>query len=209
MRFNLFNWFGKTIGKEEMIDKKPRIKCALVIGHKKTSPGAYNKHYEKHEFCFNENLSKKIEEELYTSDKSLDVFRVYRRTYSSLPKDINELNPDFIISLHCNAFNRVASGSEVLFYHRSHTGKKYAKILQDKFIKFLELNDRGIVGKTSEDRGGYLLKNTNAPCIIAEPFFIDNDEDYKKVGITNYIKLIKAYCEAISEIHNLIKQVKS
>ncbi|UCG13233.1 MAG: N-acetylmuramoyl-L-alanine amidase [Deltaproteobacteria bacterium] len=43
--------------------------------------------------------------------------------------------------------------------------------------------DFGSARKTeNKARGGYLLRYTNAPCVIAEPFFIDNDEDLAKAN---------------------------
>jgi len=93
-----------------------------------------------------------------------------------------------------------------LYYHKSKISKQFADILQQKFVKFLELTDRGSRGKTSEDRGGYLLKKTQAPCIIAEPFFIDNDNDYKKIGLIGINKLIESYRSAISDMASVIKR---
>lgn len=170
-------------------------KCALVIGHKKSSPGASNKNSGITEFEFNDALAIDIEKEI----DSVEVQRIYRRTYSTLPEDINELKPDFIISLHCNAFDESASGTEVLYYHRSSKGKLMAEALNANLIDALKLKDRGIRPKSSEDRGGYLLKKTNAPCIIAEPFFIDNDYDLK-TALKNRDALIKAYATAIETI---------
>lgn len=148
-------------------------KCALVIGHKKSSPGASNKNSGLTEFTFNEALAMEIESEV----SGVKAQRVYRRTYSSLPDDINELNPDFIVSLHCNAFISTETGAEVLYYHHSTKGKLIADILNTHLIKALGLKDRGIKPKTSEDRGGFFIKKTYASCVIAEPFFIDNDSD--------------------------------
>lgn len=170
-------------------------KCALVIGHKKTSPGASNKATGLTEFVFNDALAIDIEKEV----TGVEVQRVYRRTYDSLPNDINELNPDFIVSLHCNAFDGSATGTEVLYYHRSIKGKLMAQILDDHLVNALELKSRGIKPKTAEDRGGPLLKGTKAPCVIAEPFFIDNDSDLK-VATDNRKKLVKAYVEGIQAI---------
>lgn len=169
--------------------------CALVIGHKKNSPGAVNAVEGVSEFVFNEALAKRIESRV----SGVDVQRVYRRTYSTLPNDINEFRPDFIISLHCNAFNRSATGTEVLYYHRSKTGKAIAEILQSKLISALGLADRGIKAKSTEDRGGFLLKQTDAPCLIAEPFFIDNNEDLS-CAQRNIDSLVDAYVTAIEEI---------
>ena len=169
--------------------------CALVIGHKKSSPGAKNLDSGLYEFDFNRQLSGLIEEKV----QKADIQTVYRRTYETLPGDINQLNPDFIISLHCNAFDKTASGTEVLYYHKSTKGEEMATILKGHLLGCLGLNDRGIRPKTSEDRGGWLLKYTNAPCIIAEPFFVDNNSDLQK-ALDNKDALAAAYAAAIDEI---------
>lgn len=174
-------------------------KCALVVGHKKTSPGAFNENSAITEFNFNDRLAMDIEDAV----TEVETVRVYRRTYNQLPADINELGSDFTISLHCNAFNREASGTEVLYYYKSEKGKNIAHILQKSLVAALGLNDRGIKPKTAEDRGGFLLKYTNMPCLIAEPFFIDNDEDLAKAS-SNRDVLVKAYAGAIVEIANSI-----
>lgn len=170
-------------------------KCALVIGHKKSSPGASNKSSGLTEFLFNDKLAIDIEEEI----SGVQVQRVYRRTYNSLPDDINELNPDFIVSLHCNAFDGSASGTEVLYYHRSTKGQFMAGVLNEQLVEALGLKNRGLKPKTAEDRGGNLLKNTLAPCVIAEPFFIDNNEDLKTATDKRDL-LVKAYANAIEAI---------
>ena len=173
--------------------------CALVIGHKKTSPGASNKNSGLTEFEFNDSLAQLIE----ASVTNVRIQRVYRRTYNTLPEDLNQLDPDFIISLHCNAFNTKASGTETLYYHKSVKGKKIAEILNDNFVSALGLKDRGVKGKSVEDRGGFLLKTTKAPCVIAEPFFIDNDQDLDTVE-ANHTELVQAYSNSIEAIAEVI-----
>jgi len=173
--------------------------CALVIGHKKTSPGALNVSAGVYEFDFNDDLAIRIEGRV----RGVYVQRIYRRTYETLPGDINALGPDFIIDLHCNAFNTTSSGTEVLYYHRSRKGLEMALILQRRLVAFLGLPDRGIKPKTAQSRGGHLLKNTHAPCVIAEPFFIDNDDDLAKV-MGDLDGLAAAYAEAIEEIAQVI-----
>jgi len=172
--------------------------CALVIGHKKNSPGAVNSSQNLSEFDYNEQLAQDIEAAL-CGCKKVKIQRVYRRTYSTLPDDINALAPDFIICLHCNAYNTKATGTEVLFYHRSKKGKKFAKILDKNLVNALALTDRGIKAKTTEDRGGYLLKQTNAPCLISEPFFIDNNNDLE-VAESKRTELVDAYVRSIQKI---------
>ncbi len=172
--------------------------CALVIGHKKNSPGAVNPSQNVSEFDYNEQLALEIEAALL-SHKKVKIQRIYRRTYSTLPDDINGLKPDFIICLHCNAYNTRATGTEVLFYHRSKKGKKLAKVLDKNLVKALALTDRGIKAKTTEDRGGYILKQTNAPCLISEPFFIDNDHDLA-IANEKRAELVYAYVKSIKKM---------
>ena len=183
-----------------MINKeKPKKLCALVIGHKKNSPGVVNIKADLSEFDFNEKLAFLIEEKV----QKTKIQRVYRRTYMELPDDINTLSPNFVISLHCNAFNTKASGTEVLYYHGSEKGKKISEILLNHLSGYLNLPIRGIKPKTAEDRGGYLLRYTKAPCVIVEPFFIDNDDDLarakKDIG-----GLATAYSDAIEGLSQII-----
>ena len=172
--------------------------CALVIGHKQDSPGAVNKNSEISEFAFNSRLALAIEDGI----KDVKIERVLRQSYGALPYKINALDPDFIISLHCNAFNKKVSGTRVLYYHRSQKGKRLAEILQEKLVAALGLKDGGIKPKTTEDKGGYLLFYTRAPAVIAEPFFIDNDNDLKTATDVRD-KLILAYVEAIALIGSI------
>ena len=180
---------------EDIENQDKKMLCALVIGHKRMSPGAVNVKSNLSEFDFNEDLSLRIENKV---QKTL-VQRVYRRTYKELPNDINSLGPNFVVSLHCNAFNKKVSGTEVLYYHKSDKGEKMAEILLDYLVENLKLPNRGIRPKTSEDRGGYILRYTNAPCVIVEPFFIDNDKDLKKAQ-ESIEGLAETYAKAIDKI---------
>ncbi len=200
LKKEVISWEDIDLGFREtwVEEKEPKEKdklCALVIGHKKRSPGAVNDRLKITEFDFNDDLAVMIERKI----RFTEIQRVYRRTYRELPGDINALEPDFVVSLHCNAFNRKASGTEVLYYHRSLRGKKMARIIQKHLVGFLKLPDRGIRPKTAEDRGGYLLRYTHAPCVIAEPFFIDNDDDLRK-ALSDKEGLAETYAEAIDEI---------
>ena len=184
--------------KEEEI-AEPKKLCALVIGHKKSSPGAGNERAGIHEFEFNEDLAIRIEKKT----RNTKIQRVYRRTWEELPADINGLGPDFVLSLHCNSYDGQASGTEVLYYHKSQLAESIAKILQNHLVAFLDLRDRGIQAKTSEDRGGNLLRYTKAPCVIAEPFFIDNDQDLARAR-DDLEGLAGAYASAIDAMAQVV-----
>lgn len=155
-------------------------KIALVVGHKASAQGASNLDGTT-EFQFNDEQCRITAEKLV--EAGFEPVIVYRHTYSELPHKINKLNPDLIISFHCNAFDRKVSGSEVLHYDTSKNGKRLAEILQRNTVSLLDINDRGAKGINTGhegragDRGGLLVRYTHAPCVIWEPFFIDNDSD--------------------------------
>ena len=73
-----------------------------------------------------------------------------------------------------------------------------AGILNEQLADALGLRNRGVKPKNAEDRGGYLLKNTEAPCVIAEPFFIDNNEDLRTATGKREM-LVKAYARGIEK----------
>jgi len=181
-------------------------KCALVVGHKPGSPGACNETQGICEFELNNELVDLIMSRLSSSvepDGGIELVKVLRNTYRGLPSDINELNPDFVVSFHCNAFNKRASGTETLYYHKSVKGKKIADIFQSNMRYILELPDRGTKGIDVEDRGGHLLKYTNAPCVLVEPFFIDNDKDFNKY-VSNKLMFVQAIHKSLFEAADVV-----
>lgn len=173
-----------------------QIKCVVDIGHSEKSPGAVNIVHETTEFGFNKKLALAIAKSVNPAFCSVEL--VYRDTYRNLPDKINALNPDFVVSLHCNAFNRAASGSEAFFYRGSSRGMRLAELLQSHIKNALGLHDRGIKPRSADDRGGYQLRYVHAPIVICEPFFIDNDYDLR-IANSRYHLLVDAYARAIEQ----------
>jgi len=158
------------------------MKIALVVGHSVDSPGACSPHLGICEFEYNNTFVDDIINEYHGEH---ELLKIMRTEYKDLPDHINNKNPDYIISFHCNAFNTYADGTETLYYNRSMAGKKLAEDIQSRIVKVLELDNRGTKPKGREDRGGYLLKYTKAPCVIIEPFFIDNYFDLNRAILRN------------------------
>lgn len=205
------------------------IKIVLVPGHTPRSPGATNTSLPttfgavgatqveiEHdngdvsiELGTTEyHLANKLAEDvsfILNATYGIEALIVQRGTYQELPNDINRLAPDLVISLHFNAYNTRARGSETLYYHKSVLGKQFAQVLQKEFVQQLGLPDRGIKPKSSEERGGYLLRYVHAPCLIGEPCFMDNDEDLQHV-LDNWPKLVQAYATAILKMASALPQ---
>lgn len=84
----------------------------------------------------------------------------------------NAWGADLFVSIHCNAFNRQARGTEVEYI--SKYGAKAAQAIQSQIVNSLGTVDRGI--KVRKDL--MVLKHTDAVAVLVECAFIDNDEDH-------------------------------
>jgi len=201
-------FFGKNIKEayetlKDMFKGRYSMRCGLIVGHKANHPGACNKKYNICEYQFNDQLACDIYDYLKEKKSKVSIQIIRRQTYQGLPFDVNNYEPDFCVSLHCNAahpdYTGKWNGTETLYYHTSKRGKLMAEILQKNIVGVLGFRDRGILPRKTEDRGGYLLRYTDMPCVITEPFFIDNNNAYKTV-IERYDKLVQAYVKSIEEI---------
>lgn len=176
---------------------------ALVIGHRPGSPGAVSTGADcapagVSEYDFNRALSRmvkagvsgSIEVEIMSREDTPDGYR-------ELPGRINAAEPSFIVSMHFNAHElERASGTEALYWHGSKAGRDLAFLCQTQFLDVLELHDRGLKPRGWDDRGGYLLGKTAAPCVICEPFFGSNPGDWE-VAWNSRGALARAYAQAI------------
>ena len=85
----------------------------------------------------------------------------------------NNFDADIFVSIHCNAFNGAARGTETYYFYNSATGNRLANSIHLQILKtFPELTDRGI-----KEAGYYVLANTNCPAVLVETAFIDNQRD--------------------------------
>ncbi|BEU87814.1 hypothetical protein TAMA11512_12780 [Selenomonas sp. TAMA-11512] len=111
----------------------------------------------------------------------------------------NASGADIFVSIHCNAFNGNAKGTEVLVYPGSDAGRKLGDCIQRQIVDSLGTTDRGL-----KDRPNlWVLKSTDMPAVLVELAFIDNagdaallrerqDEFARAVarGITDYEQMI-------------------
>ncbi|WP_455563281.1 N-acetylmuramoyl-L-alanine amidase [Akkermansia massiliensis] len=179
------------------------MKVCIDIGHCPSDHGAENRNYNSSEYRFWKTFAPRTAR--YLQDLGHDPVIVNRETdgggtgMTACVRACNEANADVIVALHANAYNDKASGTETLYWHSSPRGKRLAQCIQARMVKALNLPDRGIKPITGTDRGGKQLRKTVAPCVIVEPFFLDNDHDYETalehaanlcraiaVGIANY-----------------------
>ena len=89
----------------------------------------------------------------------------------------NRTDADVFISIHCNASNGVAQGTEVWHYYGSGEGEKLSQCMQNQIVDALETVDRGTKGAKPGVNGLYVLSNTDAVAVLIELAFIDNESD--------------------------------
>ena len=89
----------------------------------------------------------------------------------------NRTDADVFISIHCNACNGNANGTEVWHYYGSGEGEKLADCIQNQIVDALGTVDRGVKGAKPSVNGLYVLNNTDAVAVLVELAFIDNESD--------------------------------
>ena len=85
----------------------------------------------------------------------------------------NDWSADIVISLHCNAANGCARGSETLVYANEGESAQLAACIQSQIVDSLGTIDRGI-----KERPMLIVLNSTAmPAVLVEMAFVDNNED--------------------------------
>lgn len=84
----------------------------------------------------------------------------------------NEWGADIFISIHCNAANTAARGTEVECYGAGE-GEKLAQCIQTQIVDSVGTVDRGVKYMP----GLLVLKYTDMPAVLVETAFIDNNDD--------------------------------
>ena len=101
----------------------------------------------------------------------------YDSSYKDRPvavcADANDWPADIFVSIHCNAANGQARGTEVECYNCMSDGGNLAQCIQKQIISALGTVDRGV----KEMPGLIVLRHTDMPAVLVETAFIDNDDD--------------------------------
>lgn len=131
--------------------------------------GAVNPNYGTRECDVARNAGKMLARYLQTA--GCEVRTLQSDDLGLVCETSNEWGADIFVSLHCNAFNTVARGTETLY--KSYNGQQLAQLIQDQIINSINTVDRGI--NKRDDL--WVLNGTDAVAVLVEMAFIDNDED--------------------------------
>ena len=89
----------------------------------------------------------------------------------------NRADADVFVSVHCNACNGSANGTEVWHFYGSGAGETLARCIQNQIVDALGTTDRGVKGAKPGVNGLYVLSNTDAVAVLGELAFIDHASD--------------------------------
>ncbi|MFI3214438.1 MAG: N-acetylmuramoyl-L-alanine amidase [Eubacteriales bacterium] len=102
----------------------------------------------------------------------------------------NTNDVDLDVSIHFNAFNGTANGTETLVYSDTSSSKSYAQKINDAIVA-IGHKDRGV--KSRSDL--YVLRNTKAPALLVECCFCDSAVD---IGMYDYKTMASAIVKGIT-----------
>ncbi|MFC4768750.1 N-acetylmuramoyl-L-alanine amidase family protein [Effusibacillus consociatus] len=151
------------------------MKVCIDPGHGGSDPGAVGNGLRECDLTL--NVALKLRDILLSDDR----FQVVMTRTSDVFVDLSERarianreNCDFFVSIHFNAFNGKAYGTEVLDYN----GTGIGRVVGQTFVDILEaeegLYDRGVKATHSTFA---VIRETKCPAIITESCFIDSASD--------------------------------
>ena len=92
---------------------------------------------------------------------------------SGVPDAANNWGADIFVSIHCNAFNSIAKGTETCVYALGTNGATLGQEIQKRIVASLDTVDRGL----KERPGLCVLRRTDMPAVLVETAFIDEATD--------------------------------
>jgi N-acetylmuramoyl-L-alanine amidase len=162
----------------------PTIGIAFIIGHTETAKGAYSSYFKQSEYDFwrhrvrhftFECLDLGVNSQFFTRD-GVGVAGAYQKANEWL----EGVEKKCIVELHFNAFNKKATGTEVLYVHDTAKEGILATEVSHAMATVLGLRDRGAKDLKPGQAGHYnVTRISEYPSILLEPFFGDNIDDCK------------------------------
>jgi len=191
------------LGDEPDKNKTPkplkRADIVMIIGHTKSSSGAFSEHLGKYgmsEYKFNSLIAGYAKD--YSKTRGYKLTLVFRDNIGR--KGAGELaskiagKDGIVLHLHFNS-TKGASGAETLFDTREKDNKEFAKIVQTNMVTFLKTRNRGTKVRDT-GRGAYNLEMVTSTGCLVEPFFAEdkNTAEFIYKNRRGYAKLLVDSC---------------
>lgn len=135
----------------------------------------------------------------YLEKAGCEVMAVQTADLAEICDVTNKWGADILVSIHCNAFNQKAKGTETFAYYGSREGDALAHHIQSQIVTSLATTNRGV-----KEAGFHVLKHTKCTAVLVETAFIDNKGDEQLLldktdefaraiarGVTDYVSAKK------------------
>lgn len=169
------------------------MNICIDAGHCKLTPGKRSFDNSFYEYEFNYDVANRIKNYLEKYNLEVWIQQIEDpdpvKELNARIAAINRLKPDFVVSIHANAFGtawNTANGWEIFCYKpedEKSQGTKLAKAIQKNSINILRLKDRGI--KNAKGVAGIVTK-TLVPAVLIEHGFYTNKEELKKLSSSQF-----------------------
>ena len=106
----------------------------------------------------------------------------------------NEFEADIFVSIHCNAANNIAHGTETFYYQEGDESYELAGLIQSNLVFDLGTTNRGI----KDGSWLYVLRNTDMTAVLVEIGFIDNPDEEQLI-ISKKPQIASAISDGILE----------
>ncbi|MGL5962774.1 MAG: N-acetylmuramoyl-L-alanine amidase, partial [Cetobacterium sp.] len=128
----------------------------------------------------------------------------YSREMAEVVKKINDGKFDIAVEMHFNAGG--GSGTTVLYWHKSESGKKLSDLFQETMVKNTGMKKKELIQvKGADQNGAYGIMNSKCPYILIEPFFGDSREDTDKINVARMGDVLFKYFNIINNVETVVK----
>lgn len=185
------------------------MKLGVIVGHTRTSQGAYSPALQAYEYTWNSDLAQRIQ----NTPTHLTVHTFFRDNggIRGAYQASDAFGSDITVELHFNSSHNTSSkGTGVLYYPGSTRGRSFAELLFEEMDAVLGFGDwpRGSGGAVTpfqasgqQRRGETSLQSGRAPATLIEPFFGSNPNECAKAE-TNKANLAQAIVTAAERYTN-------
>ena len=111
----------------------------------------------------------------------------------------NEWPADIFVSIHCNAANGMAHGTETLIHSEGGRAEQLAECIQRQIVDSLDTTDRGL----KERPELIVLRATDMPAVLVELAFIDNEDDAELL-MTRQDDFARAIARGVTDYEQMI-----
>lgn len=198
-------WGVKTVSGKSSTEK---IKILIDAGHGGNDPGKVSA-----DGTLEKDLNLIIAQKLgkYLKKQGMEVYYTRQKDAGLYSPDANNkkmqdmqkrcriienVQPDFMISIHQNSFvDSKVCGAQVFYYSTSREGQALGEALQQALIKYADPSNHR---KAKANDNYYLLKKTKCPAVIIECGFLSNPQECEKLKSDKYqIRIIESIYRGI------------